>query len=176
MFEVQQPAGERLRGKAVTIRSFRARFQGPWRIVEGEGSIQLWAGPYCLLYIYPHAAAWQDVATTGLHKLTWAEGLALARAIQKLGGDTMSEIDKQRVRGVEVLREMGCTWGDGRWLPPVSAQNLPAIVPAADAMHHVLVERADRLVGCVENSDDEEELVRVGEVIEAYEAQRWPQG
>jgi hypothetical protein len=28
----------------------------------------------------------------------------------------MSEIDKQRVRGVEVLREMGFTWRNGRWL------------------------------------------------------------
>ena len=107
LLKVQQPGGERLRGAAVTIRSFRARFPGPWKIVEGEGSIQLWAGSYCLLYIYPHTAAWQDVATTGLHKLTWAEGVTLARAIQKLGSDTMSEIDRQRVRGVEILREMG---------------------------------------------------------------------
>ena len=92
------------------------------------------------------------MATTGLHKLTWAEGLTLARQF-KLGSDTMSEVDKQRVRGVEVLRDMGFTWRNGRWLPPVSAENQPAIVPAADAMHRVLVERADRLVGCVENSD-----------------------
>ena len=160
----------------MTIRSFRARFQVSWKILEDEGSIQLWAGSYCLLYIYPHTAAWQDVATTGLHKLTWAEGLALARAIQKLGSNTMSEMDKQRVRGVEVLREMGFIWRNGRWLPPVSAENQPAIIPAADAMHRVLVERADRLVGCVENSDGEEELVRIGEAIETYEAKRWPKG
>ena len=98
----------------MTLRSFRARFHGPWKIVEGEGSIQLWAGSYCLLYIYPHTAAWQDVATTGLHKLTWAEGLTLARAIQRLGKEagTMSEIDRQRVRGVEVLREMGSEGSD----------------------------------------------------------------
>ena len=61
--------------------------------------------------------------TIGLHKLTWAEGLTLARAVQKLGSDTMSEIDRQRVRGVEVLREMGFTWRNGRWLPLVSAEN-----------------------------------------------------
>ena len=115
----------------MTIRSFRARFHGPWKIVEAKGSIQVWAGSYCLLYIYPHTAAWQDVATTGLHKLTWAEGLALARAIQKLGSDTVSEMDRQRVRGVEILREMGFTWRNGRWLPLVSAQDQPAIVPAA---------------------------------------------
>ena len=84
--------------------------------------------------------------TIGLHKLTWAEGLTLARAIQKLGSDTMSEIDRQRVRGVEVLREMGFTWRNGRWLPLVSAENQSAIVPAADAMHRVLIARADRSV------------------------------
>jgi hypothetical protein len=146
------------------------------KIVEGEGSIQVWAGPYCLLCICPHIAAWQDVATTGLHKLTWAEGLALARAIQELGSDTMSEIDRQRVRGVEVLCEMGFMWRNGCWLPPGSTENQPALVAAADAMHRVLVEGADGLVGCIENSDDEKELVRIGEVIEAYEGRRWPKG
>jgi hypothetical protein len=40
----------------------------------------------------------------------------------------------------------------------------------------VLVERADRLMGRVENSDDEEELVLIGEAVETYEAKRWPKG
>ena len=40
----------------------------------------------------------------------------------------------------------------------------------------MLIARADRLVGCLENFDDEEELVRIGEAIEAYEAKRWPKG
>ena len=116
------------------------------------------------------------MATTGLHKLTWAEGVALARALQKLGSDRMREIDKQRVRGMEVLRQMGFTWRNGRWLPPVGTENQPAIVAAADAMHRVLVERADRLVGCSENSDDEADLIQIGEAIEAYEMQRWSRG
>lgn len=30
----------------------------------------------------------------------------------------MSEIDRQRVRGVEVVREMGFTRHEGRWQPP----------------------------------------------------------
>ena len=156
----------------MTIRTFRARFRDPWKIVEGEGSIQVWAGSYCLLYIYPHTAAWQDVATTGLHKLTWAEGLALARAIQKLGSDTMSEIDRQRVRGVEVLRKMGFTWHEGCWHPPAVA----SVIPEADAMLRLLVERADRLAGCVENSDTEAELAHICETLEAYEATRCPKG
>jgi hypothetical protein len=51
---------------------------------------------------------------------------------------------------------------------PVSAQSEPAAVPAS-AMHRVLVVRANRLVGCVENSD-------AGQAVEAYEAKRWPKG
>ena len=116
------------------------------------------------------------MATIGPHKLTWAEGLALARTIQKLGSNTMSDIDRQRVRGVEVLREMGFTWRNGRWMPPESAESQPGIVPAADAMLHVLIERAGRLVGCVENSDTAAELAQISETIEAYEAKRWPKG
>jgi hypothetical protein len=38
-----------------------------------------------LLYIYVHTEPWQSVATTGQHRLTWAEGLALAEAIVTLG-------------------------------------------------------------------------------------------
>ena len=62
------------------------------------------------------------------------------------------------MRSVEVLREMGLTWPN---VPPVSAENQPAIVPTADAMHRVLVEQADRLVGCVDNSDDEADLIQI---------------
>ena len=39
-------------------------------------------------------------------------------------------------------------------------------------MHRVLVERADRLAGCSENSDDEADLIQIGETIETYEAHR----
>ena len=57
-------------------------------------------------------------------------------------------------------------------MPPESAESQPGIVPAADAMLHVLIERAGRLVGCVENSDTEAELAQISETIEAYEAKR----
>ena len=84
-------------------------------------------------------------------RLTWAEGLALARAIQKLGSDTMSEIDRQRVRGVEVLREFGFTWHEGRWQPPSCPATVGDGLP--HTMHRLLVERADKLTGCTEGSD-----------------------
>ncbi len=46
----------------------------------------------------------------------------------------------------------------------------------ADAMHTLLVERADALVGCTEGSPEEAGLERLTDVLEAYEAKRWPSG
>ena len=43
-----------------------------------------------------------------------------------------------------------------------------------DAMHALLVKRADALVGCTEGSPEEEELERITDVLEAYEEKRWP--
>ena len=36
--------------------------------------------------------------------------------------------------------------------------------------------RADALMGCVEDSPEEAELVMLTDIIEAYERQRWPDG
>src|SRR5262245_26342831 len=50
------------------------------------------------------------------------------------------------------------------------------LTEATDAMHALLVERADELMGCAENSPEGAELASIVEAIEAYEALRWPQG
>jgi hypothetical protein len=50
------------------------------------------------------------------------------------------------------------------------------LTDAADAMHALLVERADELMGCAENSPEGAELASIVEAIEAYEALRWPTG
>lgn len=63
--------------------------------------------------------------------------------------------------------------------PRRSANTLNLVVHLAsvtDAMHALLVKRADELVSCVGGSPDEAELTSLVEVIEAYEAQRWPEG
>jgi len=47
---------------------------------------------------------------------------------------------------------------------------------ATDAMHAMLVARADALTGYLEGSPEEAELAALTDVIEAYESQRWPEG
>ena len=46
----------------------------------------------------------------------------------------------------------------------------------ADAMHTLLIKRANELMGCTEGSPEEEELRALADVIDAYEAKRWPSG
>ena len=53
---------------------------------------------------------------------------------------------------------------------------LAKLTKEADAMHALLVLRADALVGCTEGSEEEEELSAITDAIEAYEAKRWPEG
>ena len=43
-------------------------------------------------------------------------------------------------------------------------------------MHALLVQRADMLESCLEGSEEERELARITDAIEAYEALRWPEG
>ena len=46
----------------------------------------------------------------------------------------------------------------------------------ADAMHVLLVLRADQLEGCTENSEEARELPMIAEAIEAYDCRCWPDG
>ena len=53
---------------------------------------------------------------------------------------------------------------------------LSRLADVTDRMHGLLMERADALMGCTENSPEEAELATLADVIEAYERQRWPEG
>ena len=85
----------------------------------------------------------------------------------------MSIIDKQRISAVRTLEAMGYVFRD-EWIAPAGV-TAPATAEA-DAMHVLLVLRADDLEGCTENSEDARELAMIAEAIEAYEAKRWPVG
>jgi len=43
-------------------------------------------------------------------------------------------------------------------------------------MHALLVLRADAIEGFSERSDEEKEFAMISEVLESYEAKRWPEG
>jgi len=56
------------------------------------------------------------------------------------------------------------------------AEAVSHLVDLTDRMHGLLMDRADALMGCTENSAKEAELAALTDVIEAYERQRWPDG
>ena len=85
----------------------------------------------------------------------------------------MSMIDKQRVAVVSKLEGMGYTFAAGDWVQPANDAAAPAIT---DALHALLVARADALMGCPEESVGACELAAITDAIEAYEAVRWPNG
>jgi hypothetical protein len=70
--------------KARSVRRFRDRHPRPWKIERTPSGFTVMSGRTTLIYIYVYTEPWQNVATTGQHKLTWAEGLALAEAIVTL--------------------------------------------------------------------------------------------
>jgi hypothetical protein len=56
------------------------------------------------------------------------------------------------------------------------AEAVSHLAQVTDRMHALLMDRADALMGCTENSPEEAELAALTDVIMAYEEQRWPVG
>jgi hypothetical protein len=90
------------------------------------------------------------------------------------------DIDKQRIAAVRTLQSLGYIFQGGEWIAASAASNpaMPVIpvIPEADAMHGLLMRRADGLAGCTEGSEEEAELKTTVDALEAYEAKRWPLG
>jgi hypothetical protein len=88
-------------------------------------------------------------------------------------------IDKQRIAAVKTLHALGYTFclSEG-WALPKDAPQAGAspAVAEADAMHALLVLKADKLTGCNEGSPEEAELAFISDAVKAYEAKRWPDG
>jgi hypothetical protein len=90
----------------------------------------------------------------------------------------MSQIDRERVAAVRHLEAAGYRFKQGEWHPPASNDNpTPAgVLEEADAMHALLVLRADALGDCTEALEEAAELERIVDTGERYEAKRWPDG
>ena len=88
----------------------------------------------------------------------------------------MSTIDRQRIGAVRTMEALGYTFDGIEWSAPASGASSPSAHDDADAMHALLVLRADKLAGCTEGSEEESELKMIAETVCAYEAKRWPDG
>ena len=86
----------------------------------------------------------------------------------------MSNIDRQRIAAVRHMEALGYAFSEGDWRAP--GPTAPALLDEADAMHALLVLRADKLTGCTEGSEEETDLKMIAETVGAYEAKRWPDG
>jgi|SoiMethySBSTD1v2_1073268.scaffolds.fasta_scaffold461087_1 hypothetical protein len=90
----------------------------------------------------------------------------------------MSDIDRQRITAVRAMEALGYTFTGIEWKGPegASAAAPSSLVDQADAMHALLVLRADKLEGCAAGSEEETEFGMISEILEDYEAKRWPDG
>jgi hypothetical protein len=90
----------------------------------------------------------------------------------------MSIIDKQRLAAVAKLEALGFTFSlaEGWSRPDTSSVGTLLSTAEADAMHSVLVLRADALEKCSEGSPEAAELKTITDAIKAYEGARWPDG
>lgn len=88
----------------------------------------------------------------------------------------MSTVDKQRIAAVRTMEALGYSFDGIAWNGPTGGAPSFAMDTEADAMHSLLVLRADKLAGCSEGSDEETELKMVADTVGAYEVKRWPDG
>jgi len=92
----------------------------------------------------------------------------------------MNTIDKQRIAAVVKLEELGYTYssahGWAEYGTTTASSGAVLSTEECDAMHAVLMRRADALQGCSGGSPEEVELEMIINAIEAYEAKRWPDG
>ena len=79
----------------------------------------------------------------------------------------MSFIDRQRVEAVRFLEAQGYAFEDGHWKPAIG--DTPATLEG-DAIHAMMVRRAEAIAGC---AGHEVELESLTIAINAYESVRW---
>jgi hypothetical protein len=82
----------------------------------------------------------------------------------------VEDIDRQRVAAVRTLQALGYKYRNGEWLSLSTVATPHSLLANADAMHGALMPRADAL------SSEVSELQAIADVLESYEAKRWPLG
>lgn len=86
-------------------------------------------------------------------------------------------IDRQRRTAVAAMEAMGFIFDGVTWnAPTAAAAARPDLIAEADALHSLLILRADKLAGYTEGSEEETELHLIADTVDAYEAKRWPDG
>jgi len=88
----------------------------------------------------------------------------------------MSIIDKQRIAAVATLESLGYKFSIADGWTANGASRASLSTAEADALHALLVVRADALEGCIEGSEEEAELKAIVDAVKAYGATRWPNG
>lgn len=83
----------------------------------------------------------------------------------------MGTVDRQRLAAVRTLEDLGFTFDGAQWVGAVAQ-----VVPEADALHGLLMDRAVVLAGGAEGSPESNELSAIADALDAYEAKRWPDG
>jgi hypothetical protein len=83
-------------------------------------------------------------------------------------------IDRQRIAAVRTLEALGYSYREAAWQPPAATKD--SLITEADAMHAVLLRRADALMSCSEGTEEAAELEKIADVLVAYEEKRWPLG
>ena len=112
-------------------------------------------------------------APRALHEAEESPAALVDRNAQIFPPRPMSDIDRQRISGVKLLESLGYVFRAGEWQGPAHSLDLTA---EADLMHAMLVTRADALEGFTESSPEEAEYAAIAELVETYEAKRWPEG
>lgn len=83
-------------------------------------------------------------------------------------------LDRKRIQAVALLESLGFHFDGTAWEGATGTS--PEFISAADGMHEYLSELATHLAGATEGGEEEEDLGRLGELIEEYELARWPEG
>ena len=89
----------------------------------------------------------------------------------------MSDVDRQRWAAVKHLTDLGFAWRDGQWSQASKSEKNEIymsadFVAAADALHAEILGQCEDLAGATEQSEEEDRLARLGDLLDAYEQSR----